>query len=191
MATRNSNTLLSGMRLPMQGAQLLLRLPQVKRVAILPIIVTFIVYVTVAGTALWWIGQWDWNLGEEPWQFWGWFGEWLHGALDRSLDVVKWLVVIPLLLAVCYFTFTAVGMVLASPFNDILSERIELAICEPQNRPVIAWKEQGKLIMVSIIDSLTILIRQVGWILLTLPFLIIPYLGFLICNMFWKTNLRA
>jgi len=176
---RVSNSLLSGLRLPIQGARLLLRLPQLKRVAILPIIVTFVIYIAVAGIALWWIAHWDWSVGENPWQFWGGFGAWLHGALDQSLEVVKWVLALPLLLAICYFTFTAVGMVLASPFNDILSERIERAICQEQYRPSISWKEQGKLILVSVIDSLTILVRQIGWILVSLPFLIIPYLGFI------------
>jgi CysZ protein len=167
------------MTLPIQAGQLLWRLPRVKLVALLPLLVNFLVYFAVLVTAVWVLSSWDWNLQGQTWQFWGGFGAWLQKALGGTLNIVKWLLAVPLLIVFCYFTFTSVGMVVASPFNDILSERIELAICRPQNRPSLAWAEQLRLIAVSVMDSLAILLRQVLWMILALPFLLVPYVGFL------------
>jgi len=168
-----------GFRLPLRAAHLLLELPHVKRVAVLPVVMNALIYLAVMGGALWWIGHWDWQLSGEPWQFWGPVGGWLHAAIDHSLNVLKWLVALPALFFFCYFTFTAVGMVVASPFNDLLSERIERALCVPLERPRLSWKVQAKLMLISLGDSLLILLRQVGWTLLVLPCLIIPYIGFI------------
>lgn len=179
VAGQPEGSLAVGLGLPLRAARLLWRLPRVKRVAMLPVLVNALVYFLVWGTALWMLWHWDWHLTGEPWQFWGGLGAWLHGTLDGALDVVKWILAIPLLLVGSYFTFTAVGMIVASPFNDLLSERVELAICEPQNRPRITWDEQARLTLISVWDSLGILARQILWMLPALPFLLIPYLGFI------------
>ena len=179
MLANRRPSIAQGFVLPIQAGQLLWRLPRVKAVAWLPVLVNFVVYLAVLGTAFWFLWNWDWSLLGQPWQFWGGFGAWLQNALHTALNVVKWMLAVPVLLVICYFTFSAVGMIVASPFNDLLSERIETAICEPQNRPRLSWPDQARMILISVCDSLAILLRQVFWMVLALPFLLIPYVGFL------------
>jgi len=128
---------------------------------------------------IWWLESWNWQMAGTEWHFWGGVGGWLYRFLDWFLDVIKWVVGLPLLFIICYFTFTSVGMIVASPLHDFLSERIELAICEPQDRPDWSLREQVRLSLRSMRDSLIIVVRQVVAMILTLPFLMVPYVGFL------------
>jgi CysZ protein len=110
-------------------------------------------------------------------EFWGGFGAWLSGVLSGLGEFLKYLVLLPLLLLAAYLSFTTVGMVLASPWNDLLSERVEDALCGERPAVEMPWKRRFRAMGLSLLDSLGIALLQIFFTLLTLPFLLIPVVG--------------
>lgn len=164
-----------GFSLPLRGASLLMRRRRLKRFAILPLIANAVLYVIVLAVAVWFIGSWDPQVGE--WQFWGPVGGWLSTAVNWSAGPLKWLVAIPLLLAFCWFTFQVVGMIVASPFNDILSERVERTLCFPKEQLDVPLRLTAANAVVGVLDSTKIVALQVVATILVLPLLFVPVVG--------------
>ena len=165
---------MSGFSLPLEAAGFLLGKPRLWPWAIAPLLLNAVLYVGVIVLALWLIGSWE---VEVAWEFWGSTGAWLSGVVNWILSVGKWVVSLPIIFAVCYFSFTAVGMVVASPLNDMLSERSERTIVGEPDGATISWRLTAALMMYSIWDSLMIVLRQLGWSIVALPFLVIPVVG--------------
>lgn len=166
-----------GLTTPLAAARLLLGAPKLKRFAILPLAANTIVYGLVVVLAFYWLANWQPQVG--PWDF-GWdLGALAAKSLNLAMGPLKWLVGLPIMLLACYFTFTTVGMIVASPFNDILSERVERHLCHPSRDPVISTRQLAVSMAKSLIDSLVIVIRQIAMTLLVLPLLLIPVVGFL------------
>lgn len=179
----------AGFALPAAALDLLLSRRGLKRYAVLPLLANVVVYALVIALVLWLASRWDPTIG--PWEFWGPVGGWLSAALDWSAGALKWLVLLPLLAVGSWFTFIAVGMTIAGPFNDMLSERIERAICRPKEDLALPLRLTVANALLSIVDSLRILGRQALWTLLALPFLAVPLVGFvpLLLVTAWFTGL--
>lgn len=168
-----------GFVLPVQSVRLLLQLRGVKWVSLLPVVLNLFLYAAVIAGSVWLIGRWHWHVSGQPWQFWGGFGAWLHGLLEGTVGLAKWAIALPVLFGFCYFSFTAVGMIVGSPFYDLLSERVEHGLCEERERVPASMRQRLRNLALSALDSLVLLGRQLVGILLTLPFLLVPGIGFM------------
>lgn len=166
--------LLEGFFLPLRGARLLWGCPKARRQALYPLLANLLVYVLMIGLGLWLIHRFD--VQPVSWDFWWGLGSALASAVNYLLPVIKWLILMPLLLAVCYFSFTFVGMLIASPFNDLLSETLEKELTgrEPAATD---WKGMLRSMTVSLISTLRIVCKQGLCALCCLPLLLIPVLG--------------
>lgn len=166
-----------GFSLPMRAVNLLLGTRGLKRFAVLPLVFNVLLYGLFLAGAVWLIGLIEVQVG--PWEFWWGLGGWLANVINWSFGPLKWLVAVPVLLLLCYYTFTMVGLIVAAPFNDMLSERVERAICEPKEKQSLPLRVTTALMFQSMLDALGILGRQILWTLLVLPLVFVPVVGFL------------
>ena len=166
-----------GLHLPFRGAALLLGRRGLRRYAALPFLVNVVLYVLAFGLFV--SVLWSWNFEPVAWDFWGPAGRWLSGFVNR-LDWLMKLVAAILALAVAFFTFTGVGMVLASPFNDLLSERVEATVAGREGSGPAASLASGfGQTFRNVGHSFLNLFLQIFFTLPTLPLLLIPGIGFL------------
>jgi len=168
---------INGFCKPILAIGFLLSTRGVKRFAVLPLIVNFLVYILVFSLLIWLISGINFAVGD--WSFWGPVGGWLSSAINFTLGPLKWIVAIPVMLIMAYFSFTIVGMIIASPFNDMLSARVERALTDSRDDVKLPLMTTGKLMVMGILDGLAILGRELVVIVLVLPFLLVPVVGFL------------
>ena len=168
---------LSGMAMPFRGAAFLFRHRGLKRYAALPLLVNAILYVIALMLVFWLLYRW--RIAVVEWSFWAPLGGWLAAAVNWLGRFAKVVVGIMVFTA-AFFTFTAVGMVLASPFNDLLSEKVEAAYAgSARDAAGIPWRITAAALLASVADSCVTLCRQILYALLALPFLFIPVIGFI------------
>lgn len=173
---RSTGTSFDALLLPLHAAALLLRTPGLKRYAALPLLINIVLYFFVAIAAFYFL--WHWDLSAPSWDFlWG-TGAVLSRAVSWTLTTLKWVVSVPLILVICYVTFTTVGMIVASPFNDMLAARVEQAQCETGQRPPVPVRVQIRAAVLSLLDAAWITTKQLFFMLLVLPFALIPIVGF-------------
>lgn len=165
-----------GALLPLRAAWLLARQPGLWRFAVLPLLVNIVVYCLILAAALAWLWKWDPELSAQDGA--GWVS-WLTETIGTSLPVAKWLIAVPLLLLLSYVSFVAVGTVIASPLNDMLSERVERVLCQPQADVSLPLRLTVPAAMASVWDSFTWLVRQAVVSAAVLPLLLIPAVGML------------
>lgn len=165
---------LEGFVLPMRGLRLLLNTPGLKRVAVLPVLVNMLLW-SLCFFGLFWL-LWNWDIPDVSWTFFDPVGPWLASAVNTLGEAGKWLL-FPVALVVSWFTFTTVGFVVASPFNDILSARLEAALCRPVEQRKTSVLVTTQQTMTSLLDSARLAGRQGSWTLLCLPLLFVPLLG--------------
>lgn len=162
------------MMLPGQAAGLLLRHRGLRAVAALPMLVNMVLYLALMSFAFWWIARW------EP----AWLGEWhasggVGWVAGWVVAVAKWAVAAPVVLVVVYFTFTTVGMVIAAPFNDVLSVRVEAVLSTRVPGEAASIRTWTRQMVATTIGSIRLLTLQILLSLLALPFLLMPVAGFL------------
>lgn len=172
----NLSALTRGLSLPFRAAKFLLTSRGLKRYAILPLIANIILYVLAVSVFFYFL--WNWSVYEVKWDFLGPVGRWLAAAVNWMGWLVK-LVAAAVALAASFFTFTAVGMALASPLNDILSEKVEMAFVGGRAKMELPLKFTMRAALLSICDSLRTLARQLFYTVLMLPFLFLPVVGFI------------
>lgn len=167
--------LLEGFFLPLTGAKILLRSPRARRQALYPLIASLLVYALIIFIAIWLTNR----FAPQPvaWEFWWKLGATLSATVNYLLPIIKWLVCIPLLLAVCFFTFSFVGMIIASPFNDLLSESMEGKITGGREAETFSIKLTLRSMLISLYSSLRIVCKQGLCALVCLPLLFIPVVG--------------
>jgi len=164
-----------GAYLPFRAFALLRSVPGLWRHVFLPIAVNVLLYAAVFGLAIW--ALLEWNVLDVPrWEFWGPIGRWLARAVEIALETLAWIVAIPLLLALAYFTFTTVGMLVAAPFHDALSERAEQAISTMRGERRGFAAAVGSTLRGLGFAARTLL-WQLLWIAIALPFLLVPAVG--------------
>lgn len=169
--------LLVGMWLPASALGWLLGTRGLKRVAVLPLLLNIVLWCVCA--YLLWQAADEWRWGVLPDTFWGSVGAYLSAWINPLLEGLKLLLLIMLGGLVAYFAFTAVGMVVASPLNDWLSERIERKLCGHAPSADFPWKRIAAVTAWSVFDSLVIVLLQAMFCLIVLPLLLIPVVGFL------------
>ena len=176
---QNIKDFVAGFLLPLAGAKLLLSTRRTKRWAVMPLIVNFVIYILLLSVFFWLLTRIQ--IPEVTWDFWGSTGSWLSEVINDMAGVLKWTLAIPLVLVLCYFTFTLVGMVVAAPFNDILSEKLENQLCrggsDRENEPEIPLRLNMKAALISISSSFKFAMCQVFYSIIALPFLLIPFVG--------------
>jgi CysZ protein len=144
--------------------------------AALPLIINTLVYVGALAGGAYLIHIWQPSVG--AWEFWGPVGGWLSAFINWSIPALKWGVMILIFLA-SYFSFRAVGMILASPFNDLLSEHVEACLCEARKGAPPTPLQSARVAIFSLGDTIWNVARQLFYMLLVLPLLLIPLLGWL------------
>ncbi len=164
-----------GLILPFRGMKYLLQNRGLKRFAALPLIVNIVLYCLALAVFFYFL--WNWQVSDVSWQFWGPVGGWLAQAVNWMGWAVK-LVVAMVALAASFFTFTAVGMVVGSPFNDFLSEKVEMIYTGRTEKLDLPFKFTAKATMLSLFDSLRNSGKQLFFTICTLPFLLVPLVGF-------------
>lgn len=165
-----------GFSLPARSYKILFSHPGIKSVAVIPFIINVILFFGLIAIVFYMLTQWE-IPDFENWTFWG--GSYLSAGINSLIDFSKYLLLIPLALVVAYYSFSSVGMIVASPFNDILSERIERALCEEKSNVSLPLHLNAKSTMLSLIDTIKIALKQLVCTLLALPFLLIPIVGFI------------
>jgi len=76
-----------------------------------------------------------------------------------------------------YLSFTAVGLGLASPFNELLSEQVERAVCVPPSGAKVPMRRWLAGTLRALLDSFALVFRQLFFSILALPLLLIPVVG--------------
>lgn len=160
-----------GFRMPLEAIALLCRRWRLMKYAAIPMFLNLFLYGCVISCLLYLLSRVDVDVVE--WEFWGGFGAWLSGVLNGFAGVLKWVMALPVIAVVCYFSFVTVGMIIASPVNDLLAERVEQALCGSSVLP----KWSLRLMLISLLDSVWIAGKQFFLTVLTLPFLLIPFVG--------------
>ncbi len=165
-----------GLTLPFRGARFLLANKGVKRYAVLPLIANVILYGIALTVFIYFL--WNWNIYEVTWDFLGPVGRWLSHVVNWMGWLIKFVIAM-VALAAAFFTFTAVGMALASPLNDMLSEKTEAMIVGGVERVDMPFRFTVRAALLSFGDSLWNLIKQLCYTIIVLPFLFIPVVGFI------------
>lgn len=156
---------------------MLLRTRGLGRYVALPILANTLVYAGVFALALWALRTWDIEISQ--WEFLGPVGGWLSTAAEWTLEALKWLVAIVLLLTLGYFTFTTVGMLIASPFHDPLSGRVEASLPGGASSPGGGLAAATGAALRGFLFALRTLAWQIVCMLAALPFLVLPVVGFI------------
>lgn len=172
----NLRDLMRGLILPFRGVRYLVIHRGLKRYAALPLALNIILY-AVAGMVFFHF-LWNWDVGQAAWEFWGPVGGWLASAANWIGWLVKFVVVM-LALGAAFFTFTAIGMVIASPLNDLLSEKVEVVYTGGAEKLGLPFRFTAKAAFLSVLDALRNLVMQFACTLAALPFLLVPVVGFL------------
>lgn len=176
----NSSSFLSefaaGFVLPFKGVSFLFRSRGLKRFAILPLLFNIVLYAVALAVLFWFIGNWE--IKPVEWDFWWSFGGWLGAAVNWLRGGLKLLAGIVAVM-VAFFTFTGVGLVLASPLNDLLSEKVEAVWCGKTKKLDLPWRFAARATFLSVCDSLRNLFKQLLCSLVCLPLLLIPVIGFI------------
>lgn len=150
----------------LHGTGFLLGRPRLWPWAVLPVVVTMILYVLVIWGA---IALFSSLAGDLTGSDWGFFS-FLKTVIHVLLPVLGVLVV----LVLAYFTFTMAGTAIASPFLDILSGKTEKLIRgEKLEEGGSFWQDAVR----SVGDALRLVVLQIGVLILSLPLNLIPVAG--------------
>ena len=147
-----------------------------KRYAAIPVLINLWLYSTIIASIVRQLYTWEPNIPNISPDL-NWIA-WINPFLDNIAAVAKWIFGLPLIFFISYFTFVFSCLVIASPFNDILSEKTETILTGNRKKPL---GQTSQLLMMtrSILFTSKILLKQLFWSLLVLPLLLIPYIGFL------------
>lgn len=162
---------IKGFLLPVKAAKLLYANDGLKRYAVLPFLVNvFVFFLVIFGVFYWAVPAIDFEQYSPLWA--GSAGKFIFKA-------VKWIFSISIVLTFFYFGFTALGMIVASPFNDYLSEKVELSICGKSGAVDMPFKKWVKMTLFSLLESAKIALKQVVVMVAAIPLLLIPVVGFI------------
>lgn len=168
----------NGFFLPLQAALMILKSRGLKCWALIPLVINILLYILIISLGLWLLDSI--SIPEVEWDFVGKLGVYLSDIVNYLGSFSKWAVGIPVIILICYFSFTIVGMIIAAPFNDILSEKFENYIgTEQEDAPDIPLRLNFTAALISIYSTLGFVSKQVFWSILALPLLFIPVVGML------------
>ena len=165
-----------GFSSPLPAASLLLSRRGLKRYAVWPVLVSAVLYAAAIALFVYSVSGLEWHV---QWEFWGPIGGWISTAWNGAFDTFKWAFTLPIALAVTYFSFSTVGMVVSTPFSEMLSERVERVVSgdpEAVDRPLTLTV---RTMVFGTLDAIGTVTKQIIYSLLALPFLLVPVIGFL------------
>ena len=169
-------SMLSSFKYYKQAIHLLLRNKELQRYAYIPVILNLFIYILVIVLSIKLLNDWTVKapdiLTSSEWL------QWTQPAWNFLLKMIQWTLIIPLLFIASYFTFIISYLVISSPFNDILSERTEWIKTGKQNSPTSLF-QNIKMLVPSLGFTFKILIKQLIWTGIAIPFLLVPGIGFL------------
>jgi len=153
----------AGLRFFLRGVGCVAARPRLWPWAAIPLVINTVMMIGVVAGALY------------AWSTWGatWADFWW-------LTIVYWLgivVVMAVVMVIVFFVFTIVGSVLAAPFNDVLSEKVEKRVLGgPAEEPGgFAWFLREMIRAVRAAVALVSI--QVGTLLFLAVFMFIPFVG--------------
>ncbi|MEW5724438.1 MAG: sulfate transporter CysZ, partial [Thermodesulfobacteriota bacterium] len=160
--------LISGLLAHWRGLDFILRHPRLIPLILIPVAINILLFLLVFYLALAHFGDWL-NQWLTPAQAWYW----------AVLYYLLLLVFLAGLILAAVFTFTAAANILASPFNDALSERTELIVAGAQEKPFslrAIVKEAGR----TVVEELKKILFFLVVFLILLLFNLIPIAGQLV-----------
>lgn len=174
---------------PFRGLRLLSRYPALLKYIVIPFLINLIIFSSAVYFGL---GFFSRTVVQYIPQGEAWYWVILYYA--------AWILAVLVTAVLVFFLFTIVGNLIASPFNDLLSERAEEYLLGNRSETVFSWKgffrdarstvvnELKKisiflvgmvlLLLLNLIPVLGQLIYSVAAILFTLFFLVVEYLGY-------------
>lgn len=167
-----------GICLPFEGLAFMRKAPGARRWAIMPLFINMLVYALILILAFWLVEKV--HIPEVHWEFWWGLGSALAAFVNVIAPYFKWIVSLPLIFTICYFSFTFMGMLIAAPFNDILSEKIETYLTGYDAAGDAPLRLTLRAMYISLLSSLRFAGRQIICALLCLPLLFIPVAGVII-----------
>lgn len=159
---------MEGMRLPFQSFRFLLRHRTLWPYALLPLIINIVLITGIVVALIFWAFPYLNPAEMVP----AWMGETIHAGVEY----MAYFFGILLSLLIGYVSFSTIGLIVASPFNDMLSEKTEILLIG-QGDPNMPWKTWMAETMRTLAGSIGLLCLQWGITLCLLPFLLIPVLG--------------
>lgn len=148
---------LSGAGYLLTGVKLIMR-PGLRRFVLMPLLINILVFSTVI-----WYGVMRFDS----------FLDWWHSKIPSWLlwlDWLLWPLFVLALLIVVFYSFTLVANLLASPFNSLLAEKVQLYLTGRPLQEGGGWKKATSEILPTLIDELKKLIFAA---FLAIPFLIL------------------
>ncbi|MBN1256557.1 MAG: EI24 domain-containing protein [Planctomycetes bacterium] len=167
---------LRGFFSPLRALRLFLAHPGLKRYALLPLLVNIVIFGLILAITIYWILPGIDLSGYVP-ESDAWYLSWFLTPLKWVVTTFKWLFGLATIFFLFFYGFTAIGLVIASPFNDLLSEKVEGVLQGGGGQAKISLFVWGKATLFSLWESTKIAIWQLFFTLLTLPFLLLPIIG--------------
>ncbi len=136
--TKKFHSFIKGFLSPIDAAAFLWKTPNVKRVALLPVLLSFVLM--AIGTVIFLNIAQAFSFDPVEWTFWG--GGILSALINFSLTILKWVLVLIGILLLSWILFGTVGLFIGFPLMDFLSVRVEQAETEPcpQLPLLVEWK---------------------------------------------------
>jgi len=160
---------LKGFLLPLRASKLLLSTPRLRLPALLPFLVNILLFVLLFVFLVFvLLPRLDLASYSPEWA--GRFGGW-------ALTALKWVLGLALYAAGLIFGFTSIGMIVGSPFNDILSEKVETILRAKNGQSRLDWRSFLRETAACLTLSLKTAAKQGLLMLLLLPSLLLPFVG--------------
>ncbi len=109
--------------------------------------------------------------------------DWIGGQAEETSDwlvAIRWILVltaIVLTIGVATFVFRVIVMIVAAPFHDLLSERVERVLLGKSLDEPFSWKRLLVDLLRPVVDVLKLLAYQLLLLAVFLPVLLVPAVG--------------
>lgn len=154
-----------GLKLVFRSAKMLAKTRELWKLAVIPAAINVTLFVVTAGFLLW---NHEWFIPAEPTPE----GIWM--TLLYALWWVLRVLIFPLLILLSYFVSMLLAQVIASPFNDALSEKAETVL---HGEPVSGPTGLGEMVKGGIRGGFQALVLALGKLMIALPLGLIPGVG--------------
>ncbi|PLY02223.1 MAG: sulfate transporter CysZ [Desulfuromonas sp.] len=169
LITSTAGQFVSGFRTPFASFGFVFRNPGLLRYIVIPFLINLLVFSLVS-----WLGLNFFSTTVSEWipqgDAWYW----------ATLYYFLWTLAFALTAVVVFFTFTVVGNLIASPFNELLSERTEELLTATVNDESFSLAQFGRDAIRALLDELKKMTVFVVLMLVIFSFNLIPAFGSLI-----------